>query len=196
MTDIDISFNSLGYNFLSGLVEHLPESQIENLNFSNSLFNKKSSLINEIDTKMEFFISITKFISFNLRAISFRNLNLDNQQTTDIISCLGVCVQLKHIDLSYNYFEKNLIKLLFSECVKLEESLLVNNNDTQEENTSWCDIIAFKFDECNVPLKRLEIRASGNNEKCEIKNIFSRNRHKNSIKCQYFSKNIIELSVN
>jgi hypothetical protein len=111
------------------------------------------------------------------------------------LSCLGVCVQLKHIDLSYNYFEKNLIKLLFGECVKLEEALLVNNSDVQDENSDWCDIIAYKFDNCSIPLKRLEIKAPSMNEKLELKNIFCKKWHKKSIRLQYHSKNIIELSV-
>ena len=86
LTDIDVSFNSIGYTFLSGLVENLPESQTEHVNFSNCLAKKKSSLLHENDaSKLEFFTSITKFISFSLRTISLRNLNLDNQQTTDII---------------------------------------------------------------------------------------------------------------
>ena len=86
MTDLDISFNSVGYKFLTNLVENFPESQIENLNFSNCLINKNSfSNTNENNYKMEFFTSITKFISFSIRSISLRNLNLDSQQTTDII---------------------------------------------------------------------------------------------------------------
>ena len=108
---------------------------------------------------------------------------------------MGVCSQLKQIDLSYNYFEKSLIKLLFTECVKLEESLLVNNSDAQDENQNWCDIIAYKFDNCTIPLKHLEIKAQGLNEKSELKNIFCKKWHKNSVRLQYHSKNIIEMSV-
>ena len=89
MTDFDISFNNIGYRILTSLVENFPESQIENLNFSNCLINKNSfTTSRENDYKMEMFTSITKFISFSLKSLSLRNLNLESQQTTDIIRYL------------------------------------------------------------------------------------------------------------
>ena len=101
---------------------------------------------------------------------------------------------MKFIDLSYNSFEKNFIKLLFSECTSIEKAFLINSNNMQEDG-SWYDIIGLKFDEVNVPLKHLEIKVADQNEKCEIKNLFYKKWHKNSIKLNYHSKNIIEYIV-
>ena len=103
-------------------------------------------------------------------------------------SGLTSCNQLKSIDLSYNSFDLNLIKILFSECLKIEEAYLINHDSDNQSNlgSDSClrDIISFKFDEQSntVPLRHLEIRLNFQNEKYEIKNFFKKKWNKSSLK--------------
>ena len=113
-------------------------------------------------------------------------------------SGLTSCNQLKSIDLSYNSFDLNLIKILFSECLKIEEAYLINNyNDNLGSDSSLRDIISFKFDEQSnaVPLRHLEIKINFQNEKYEIKNFFKKKWNKSSLKIKQYTKNVIEILV-
>jgi hypothetical protein len=125
----------------------------------------------------------------------FNNLTFSN------LSGLTSCNQLKSIDLSYNSFDLNLIKLLFSECLKLEEAFLINNVGDDHSNLghdlNWRDVISFKFDEqvTITPLRRLELKLNFQNEKYEIKSFFKKKWNKSSLKIKQYSKNVIEILV-
>ncbi len=116
-------------------------------------------------------------------------------------SGLTSCNHLKSIDLSYNSFDLNLIKLLFNECLKIEEAFLINHDIDNQSNlgnySCWRDIISFKFDEQfgTAPLRRLELRLNFQNEKYDIKNLFKKKWSKSSLKIKQYSKNIIEFLI-
>jgi hypothetical protein len=117
------------------------------------------------------------------------------------LSCLTGCKQLRHVDLSYNYFETNLLRLLFEECDKLEEGLFINLNSDAFQ-TSWCEVLLTKFDENTsscVPFKRLELNFQHefdkNREISQIKSFFKKKSQKVDVKCKLISKNTIELNA-
>ncbi len=92
---LDISFNNLSYKVLQCFIDALPESQIEALNLSNSLSNKhrqiivdvsRTSAYEEIERDRTLCVdSLIRFISFNLKSFSIRNLCLSVPQMSDII---------------------------------------------------------------------------------------------------------------
>ncbi len=105
------------------------------------------------------------------------------------------------MDLSYNQFETNLLRLLFDECGKLEEGLFINTNSDAFQ-TSWCDLLVPKFDENTsicVPFKRLELNFQHefdkNRDILQIKHFFKKKWQKADVKCKLICKNAIEFYV-
>ncbi len=93
LIELDISFNTFGVKFLSDLIDNLPECKIEHLNISNSLIKGKydkneSSIVKYEEKKTNLYESIIKFIPFNLRFLSIRNMNFSISQTNDLIKYL------------------------------------------------------------------------------------------------------------
>ena len=107
------------------------------------------------------------------------------------------------MDLSYNSIDLNLVKLLFQECPLLEDASLVNSSGEDSlqigsGQVNWCEILAIKFDDQQsasgiVPLKRLELRIDSLNDKYQIKNIFRKRWHNNSIKIFQSSAHVLEI---
>lgn len=82
LIDVDMSYNQFSQKYLSGLVESLPDYQIESLNMSNSLIKRKN---NRIDAADDFINSFTKFIGSSLISLSLRGLDLSLMQTSTLI---------------------------------------------------------------------------------------------------------------
>ena len=103
------------------------------------------------------------------------------------------CKQLKYIDLSYNSFEFFSIECLFTECVKIEEAYLINNEDSY---MNWTELTRMKFEEPNiVPLKHFELKLVDRNEKNNIINFFKSKWQNNFVKTICMPKNIIEIKI-
>lgn len=77
-----MSYNQFSQKYLSGLVESLPDYQIESLNMSNSLIKRKN---NRIDAADDFINSFKKFIGSSLISLSLRGLDLSLMQTSTLI---------------------------------------------------------------------------------------------------------------
>lgn len=96
LTELDISFNKLSYRVLQCFIDALPESQIEVLNLSNSLSAKQRKILVDADRTTGSYDeierdrgvcvdSLIRFISYNLKSFSIRNLCLNVPQMSDII---------------------------------------------------------------------------------------------------------------
>ena len=189
---LDVSFNKINKKYLTKIIENLPEHKLEKLNLSNCYFNQEEAINN--DENM--ITSLRHSLSYSIRAISIRNLNMELSQTSELIYHLaGNCKQLKSLDLSYNSFDAESIKYLYSECVKLEETMLINNN-SETSQMVWSEILAVKFEGSNTQaLKHLELKLSSlSSDKLEIKSLFRKKWHKN-LKIVYYSLNIMEFIV-
>lgn len=103
------------------------------------------------------------------------------------------CKQLKYIDLSYNSFEFYSVECLFTECLKIEEAYLINNENTY---MNWTELARLKFEETNsAPLKHFEIKLIECKEKNSITNFFKGKWQNNFVKTIYMPQNIIEIKV-
>jgi len=96
LIELDISYNNFSYKLLQCLIDALPESQIETLNLSNSLSTKQRKILvddnrasasyEEIERDRAMCVnSLIRFISFNLKHFSIRNLGFNVSQMSDII---------------------------------------------------------------------------------------------------------------
>jgi hypothetical protein len=90
-----------------------------------------------------------------------------------------------------------MIRVLFSECTKIEEAfLVVSANEDYESESCWLDIIKTKFEEVNsTPLKQLELRLIDNDNRLGIKRVFQSRWQKNLIKICLKAKCIVMFSV-
>ncbi len=83
LIDLDLSYNQFSHKYFAGIIESLPDYQIESLNMSNSLVKRKIYRI--ADGSDDFIGSFTKFIGSNLVALSLRGLGLSTLQTSMLI---------------------------------------------------------------------------------------------------------------
>jgi hypothetical protein len=89
LNELNVSYNPLGYRILSNLVEFMPECQIESLclaDCSKTILNEEAESYSKIELKRnDLANSLLKFVSFNIRSLSIRCLDLGKQQTDDLI---------------------------------------------------------------------------------------------------------------
>jgi hypothetical protein len=89
LTNVDLSYNQFSSKYFSGLIESLPDYQVESLNLSNSLIKKRpysrNNNANCAERQDDFIDSFTKFIGSNLTSLALRGLGLTFEQTTILI---------------------------------------------------------------------------------------------------------------
>lgn len=119
-------------------------------------------------------------------------------------SHLCTCKNLKHVDLSYNSFDKNSILELFNQCLKIESAQLVVNDQYEanvnvknaSESLCWFDLIKMKLNQVNsVPFKCIELKIDDQLECSRIKSFFKNEYQKTFVNFFYHTKNVFEIRI-
>jgi len=84
LTNVDISYNHFSLKYFSDLVESLPDHQIEFLNLTNSLINRKADN-KSTQSKLDLIDSITKLSGSNLVSLALRGIGFTVEETTVLI---------------------------------------------------------------------------------------------------------------